>query len=78
MYIVIEIQTGADGVVGTIVNQYANLNDAESKFHTVLATASVSEVPFHTAMIITNEGVTVRAECYKHANGSTIHEIPSM
>ena len=66
MYIVIEIQTNTDGTVGTIVNQYSNLNDAESKFHQILASASISEVPVHSAVIITNEGVTVRAECYNH------------
>lgn len=74
MYIVIEIQTGADGVVGTIVNQYQNLNDAESKFHTILASASISEVPVHSAVIITNKGVTVRAESYDHGE----HDDPVM
>jgi hypothetical protein len=73
-----EIQTNANGEVGTIINQYESINDAESKFHQILAAASISEVPVHTSIVLTDEGVTLRAESYKHIDGSTTHEIPSM
>lgn len=72
MYIVIEIQTNSEGVVSTLVYQYDNLNSAESKFHTILASASVSNVPVHTAAIITNAGVTIRAESYNHGENEPI------
>jgi hypothetical protein len=65
-----EIQTSADGQVATIVNQYEHKNDAESKFHQILMSASVSEVPVHTAMILTSEGVVLRSECYNHGENT--------
>ena len=64
MYIVMEIQN--TGSVATIVDQYADKNQAESKFHTVLAAASVSDVPVHSAVLMTDDGIWLRSECYKH------------
>ena len=40
-YIVIEIQTQDDGMVGTLVNAYDARNEAESKYHKVLSAAAV-------------------------------------
>ena len=64
MYIVMEIQNS--GTVATLVSQYADKNQAESKFHTVLAAAAVSQVPVHSAVLMTDEGIWLRSECYKH------------
>ena len=66
MYIVIEIQTNADGTVGTIVTQWYDLQQAESKFHSILAYAAASELPVHSAVIISNEGLLLRNESYTH------------
>jgi hypothetical protein len=72
MYIVIELQTNGQGTVSTLTYQYSNKNDAESKFHTILASASVGSLPVHTAVIMTNEGVTLRAECYKNGENAPV------
>ncbi len=72
MYIVIEIQTNTEGVVSTLVYQYDSLNNAESKFHTILASASLSGLPVHSAVIMTNRGVTVRAEAYTNGENAPI------
>ena len=64
MYIVIEIQTGEQ--VATLVNAYADRNVAENKYHTILAAAAVSEVPKHGAVMLTDEGVRLKSECYIH------------
>lgn len=61
-----EIQTNASGEVATLINQYDNINNAESKFHQILTSASVSNVPVHTALIMDEKGVTYRAEYYDH------------
>lgn len=66
MYIVIEIQTNADGTVGTIVNSYDSRLQAESKYHQILASAALSTVPVHAAVILTNEGRMVSFESYDH------------
>lgn len=66
MFIVIEIQTNADGTVGTIVNSYASQPQAESKYHTILAAAALSAVPVHAAVILTNDGRMVSFQSYDH------------
>lgn len=65
-YIVLEIQT--NGGVTAIVPplSYTDRNAAESKFHTVLATAAVSTVEEHAAVLLTSDGRVVRNECYRH------------
>lgn len=65
-YIVIEIQTNNDGTVGNIVQSYADKNQAESRFHTILAAAAVSTLPVHAAALLTNEGVQLGCMYYKH------------
>ena len=66
MYIVIELQKNAEGVVSNIVTSYENLAEAESKYYSVLASAAISKVPVHSAIIVSEEGFPVRNQCYKH------------
>lgn len=66
MFIVLETQTYNDGTVGTIIDNFEERNAAESKYHTVLAAAAVSTVPLHTAFMLTDEGYTIKSECYRH------------
>ena len=70
MYIVIEIQTNANGSIGTLVNSYADHNEAEAQYHRVLAAAAVSALPKHAAVMMSEEGFPLRHECYVHAAGS--------
>lgn len=63
MFIVIEMQTNG-GEVATIINKYTDLNQAYQKYYTVLAAAAVSNVEVHTALILTETGGIVRAECF--------------
>ena len=56
-YIVIELQTNnVNGTVGNLVYAYANRNDAERKYHLILADAAVSTINVHAAVLMTNEG----------------------
>jgi len=65
MFIVIEIQkTGEE--VGTIVNKYADINQAKSKYHTILAAAAVSKVERHAACVLDDKGRTLCQEAYDH------------
>lgn len=70
MYIVIELQTNTDGAVGNLVYQYASRDEAESKFHSILAAAAISALPVHAAVMLTNAGTMVRSEYYRHGEGS--------
>lgn len=67
MYIVTELQTYADGTVGTIVNNYTSRAEAESRYHTILAAAAISNVPTHAAVLMTEEGFPLMHEAYHHA-----------
>ena len=64
MYIVIEIQTSS--TVATIVTQHATRAEAESKYHTILAAAAISQVPKHGAILLSDEGFPLMNYCYKH------------
>lgn len=71
-YYVIEIQKYLSGEFGHIVH-YAYDEDAnkarlkaESKYHEVLAAAAVSELPQHSATLLTSDGRAVMSQCYRH------------
>ena len=64
-YIVIEIQS-TENSIATLVNDYADINKAKSKYHAVLSAAAVSKVPVHAAVIMTEEGDSIKHESYTH------------
>lgn len=66
MYIVIEIQTNKSGAVGTLVNSYENRDQAESKYHTILAAAAISTLPCHAAVLLTEQGGILTSAYYEH------------
>lgn len=67
MYIVIELQKNAKGEVANVVTSFPTLAEAESKYHSILAAAAVSNLPTHSAIIVSEEGFPVANKCYKHA-----------
>ena len=64
MYIVMEIQKS--NTAATIVNTYETRNEAENKYHTILASAAISNVPKHSAVLLTEEGDYIKHECFEH------------
>ena len=66
MYIVIELQKNAEGVVSNLVTSHNSLPEAESKFYSILAAAAVSNIPVHSAILVSEEGFPVKNHCYKH------------
>lgn len=65
-YLVIEIQTFEGGAVSTPTYAYDSEESALSKFFSLCAGASVSTLPVHSVVLMTNEGFQLRAECFKH------------
>lgn len=45
---------------------YDNYNQAESKFHTVMAAAAVSTVSIHSCVLMNSVGDIIRTERYDH------------
>lgn len=66
MFIVIELQKNAEGVVSNIVTSYETQAEAESKYYSILAAAAISQIPVHSAIIVSEEGFPVKHQCYKH------------
>ena len=71
-FYIIEIQQYANGEFGHIVHFAYDVNPtkarlkAESKYHEVLASAAISELPQHSATLLTSDGRAVMNQCYKH------------
>ena len=65
-YLVIELQT-TSGTTANIVTAYSDQNQAEAKFHQIMASAATSNVDTHSAVILNEMGAVVRSEYYKHS-----------
>ena len=67
MYVLIEMQKLNDTTVAIppIINK-TDWNEAESKFHSILAYAAGSELPVHSAVILRNDGLLLKNESYTH------------
>lgn len=63
-YLVVELQTYADGTVGHIEWDFTSQAEAESRFHAVLSAAAVSEVPVHAACLLDSTGRLLDRKCY--------------
>lgn len=70
-YIVLELQTNTDGTVGNLVYSFADRNQAEQKYHTILAAAAVSNLPKHAAIILADDGRSLMYQCYRHDSVDT-------
>ena len=64
-YIVIELQT-SDGQTANIVTKKNTIDEAMSTYHGILASAAISSVEYHTAVVMDAEGKYIARECYKH------------
>ncbi len=65
MYIIIEMQT-TNNTTSILADAYADVNIAYQKYYTVLAAAAVSNVPIHTAMMVTDSGLLMKTDSFKH------------
>ena len=66
MYVAIESITKQDDTY--VVNTFKKdtRDDAESSYHSILASAAKSPHKLHAATILNAEGKVLKTECYKH------------
>ena len=64
-YVVIELQDSGESVAN-IVNAYDSVHQAEQRYHQVLSAAAVSQVPVHSAVMLSSEGQFIKSESYSH------------
>lgn len=65
MFFIIELQVNGESGAN-IVKTADTYEKAMSKYHTVLASAAVSEVEKHTCIVLDDEGRHMARECYEH------------
>lgn len=65
MFAVIEIQKNGTSAV-PLTSLYENKDDAYSKYHQVLAAAAISQVPEHSAILVSEEGNYMFHEKFIH------------
>ena len=66
MYLVIEIQKNGNSVTN-IVTSFEDVNQANNKYHTILAAAAISNVERHAASMLSDEGYCFKYECFDHS-----------
>ena len=65
MYILVELQT-TNGQTANIVTAFADKLAAESAYHSVLASAAISQVEIHAATLLDERGNLLQREFYRH------------
>lgn len=63
-YTTIENQVRTDGTFGLLYDHFDNLPQAEAKFYTICAAAAVSEIPYHAAFLIQDNGLINGSKVY--------------
>lgn len=71
---VIELQSG-DVSGSAIPMAYADLPDAEEKYHQILQYAAKSEVRKHGAVMVDENGFVLKQEVYHHPEPYTLESI---
>ena len=67
MYIILEIQEQEQGSVpATLTYTAETLDEAKSKYHSILQYAAASTIYRHSAVVIDTNGKYLARECYEH------------
>lgn len=74
MFTIIELQTLANGQTNSLTQTAGTLNQAEAKYHTILAAAAISQVPVHACALLTHQGRLIANEYYRHGETTSPEE----
>ena len=66
MYYIIEIQDNPGTSHALLYYTEETRNQAMSKFHAVMTYAAISDVPYHTCLVLDEQGKYIARECYQH------------
>lgn len=64
LYTTLENQVRDDGSKGLLYDHFEDYNDAVAKFYTICAAAAVSEIPYHAAFILADDGRMMKSEIF--------------
>ena len=74
-YFIIEIQVNQDGTAGNLVYAKTDLNEALSTFHSILASAAVSTLRKHTAVVMNEDGEYIDRGSFEHIPEEVTEEV---
>ena len=63
-YTTIENQVRNDGSKGLLYDHYEDLNAALAQYYTICAAAAISEIPYHSAAIIRDDGMLIEGRVF--------------
>ena len=63
-YTVIENQMPTDSTHALLYYHYDDVNQAYAKLYTILASASVSTIPYHAGCIIRSDGIVIEGKAF--------------
>ena len=73
-YTTIENQVREDGSYGLLYDHFEDKDRAYAKYYTVLAAAAVSEIPYHAAYIIQDNGIMIEGKVFDRRTTPTPEE----
>ena len=76
-YTTIENQVRNDGSKGLLYDHYTDYNAACAKFYTICAAAAISEIPYHSAHLLQDDGRMIRQEIFDRRVESTPEPEPT-
>lgn len=63
-YTTVENQVRNDESMGLLYDHFTDLNAALAKYYTICAAAATSEIPYHSAAIIRDDGIMIEGRVF--------------
>ena len=63
-YTTLENQVRLDGSKGLLYDHFTDYNAACAKYYTICAAAAVSEIPYHSAHLLKDDGSMIKQEIF--------------
>ena len=73
-YVVFELQTN-NGTTATLSDTFSSLPLAEQKFYQILSYAVVSDLDCHSALVVDENGFTIKSECFRHIKDEPVETV---
>lgn len=73
-YTVIENQVTSEGAKALLYYHYDDENQAYAKLYTVLASASVSSLPYHSGCILRSDGIVIDGRVFDRRENGNIED----
>ena len=74
-YLVLEIQTNADGAIGIPpIASFNTLREAQARYYAILSAAAASSLPLHSAAILDNSGRLIERQSFEMMAEELIEE----